>query len=163
MKSATTRAVRAIAGTFARQIIVPILVIAAIVLLVLWLGLIILAMQVSLWWLLLLLVLIPATLLAGLIGAAAWFVVSKLTPSMTRTQKAAATRFVERVGTYSNIMGMSRYLIAFHIIRQVIQKKPRTYISELIGNSTELRDDFYALRDEFATNKRKVVRNLEEE
>lgn len=162
MKNDNVLAVRAIAGTFARQLLLPVLLIAIAVVVIFWIALLFLVSQVSLWWLLLLILLIPATLIFGVIGGGLWFGVSKLTPPLTERQKTAAKHFVERTGTYSNIIGMSRYLIAFHIVRQVIQKKPKTYVTELIGHSTELRDDFYTVRDEFEKRDRKVVENLAE-
>lgn len=162
MNNPTTLAVRAIAVTFARQLLLPIIIAAAVVIVLLWVGLIILTAQVSSWWLLALVLLVPATFMTILVASLLWFLLKKLTPVMSERQTTAATRFVERTSSYAEVVGMSRFVLAFHIIRRAVQKKSTSYFDELLSHSSELREDFTTVRDEFAKTPRKVVRNIED-
>lgn len=163
MHNPTNLAVRAIAVIFAKQLLLPLIFAAGIILLLLWVGLILLMIHVSSWWLLATLLLGPATVLVLFVAGIVWFLIKKLTPAMSPRQDKAAKRFVERTSSYTELVGMSRFLLAFHIIRRAIQKKPTSYFDELLGHSAELREDFNTLRDEFKKNSRKVVKNLEEQ
>lgn len=162
MKNPTTLAVRAIAAAFAKQLLLPLIIGIGVVLLLLWAGLVLLATNVSAWWLLLALLLLPATLIASSIAAILWMLIKKLAPTMSPTQKKAANRFVAHTATYTELVGMSRFLLAFYIVRHAIQRKPGTYFDELLGQSKELRADFTIVRDEFSKQPRKTVPNLAE-
>lgn len=160
MENPTTLAVRAIAAAFAKQLLLPPVIGIGVVLLLLWVGLVLLAINVSAWWLLLGFVLIPASFIVASVAIILWMLIKRLTPAMSTTQKEAANRFVEHVTTYTDLVGMSRFLFAFYIVRHAIQRKPGTYFDELLDRSKELRTDFAIVRDEFSKHPRKTVSNL---
>jgi hypothetical protein len=159
MDTAYVKALRALAAVFARQLVLPLLIAVSALFLFLWVGLLLLTYFFSNWWLLALLPLVPSTLLATGLGYMVWLVVQKLTPPMTKTQQQAAVRFVERTKSYTELIGISRFMLAFHLLRHAVRNKPSTYLNQLTRHSTELREDFATLQKEFEKRPRKTVSN----
>lgn len=149
--SSTVRAARAVSSEFARQLLWPLLWIgiAAYVLvaaLVIWI-----AVAASPWWLLL--GIVPTTLFC--VALAVWIGVyvtaRRIAPDMNTQQKKATKKVVKLVGQTAEHLGTPRFILIFHVIRDVVwpPKTGQTLIGELADTPGELRRSFEALRKLF--------------
>lgn len=149
MIPATILATRTIAARFARQFILPIVIIGYIIIVALFILISILAHHyTALWW-------IFAIPLAGIaivftaIIVATFLIMRRLTPTTTKRQRRLAKQFVEEIGGYSELIGKSRIFIAYKIISDVIRKKPKSYINEITQKPGDLQRIFSELQDSF--------------
>lgn len=149
MDNITTKSVRAIASTMVRQFLTPFIIAIFLLLLAAIVLVIVLSVNYSSWWLVSLFVLVPFSLVFALITAGLWFIYRKITPTMSKAQAKAVNQFTDRVAGYSDLVGTPRFMIAFRVVRDVIRKRPRKYVGELVDSSTELKRDFEAVRHSF--------------
>jgi hypothetical protein len=151
--------IRAIASTYARQLLMPPIIIAGAVATMLWGVLIYAGTTINPWWWVLALPLGVATIVGGVAALTLLKVLRTLSPPMNARQTQAAREFVERTGTYAGVVGMSRYMIAWTVIRQVVLRRDTSILTRLTDNSSELAQDYRTIHQEFAKRDRVVVEN----
>lgn len=135
----------------AQQFLTPFLIVIGSLLLILIVLVFYVAAQYSSLWLLLLVPLLPVTLLFIVAVVILWFIFRKFTPDMSPPQRKAVKQFTHRVSDYSDLAGTPRPIIAFRIAIDVMRKRPRKYLGELLDTSSELKRDFERVREVFKT------------
>lgn len=144
----TVLAIRAITTTYAQTLLRPLLV-AGIAIYVIVLAIIgWVAYLASPWWWLL--AVIPTIIF--LVAVALWTVVyllsKRLAPQMNKAQRAAAKKFISRIGKVAEHVGTPRFVLIFRVIKDIIAPPPsgQTFIGELTQTPGEMRRHFEELR-----------------
>jgi uncharacterized membrane protein YbhN (UPF0104 family) len=149
MPNPTILAARTIAVSFAKQIIIPAVIVGYGAILLIFIVLYWLANQLSPWWWVFAVPVSFVAIVFGLIVAVSAFLIKRISPPTTKYQRKLAKRFVEEVVNYSDLVGASRFFIAYKVIKDVIRKKPKTYLSEMTQKPGDLKRIFAQLRDSF--------------
>jgi membrane protein implicated in regulation of membrane protease activity len=149
--NSTVLAIRAITSQYAAQLLWPLLwigvaVYALIMALIIWL-----AMAVSPWWLLLAFVPTIIIIAAAVVWTTAWVLSRRLAPPMNRKQKTAAKKFVGRINSVAENIGMPRFVLVFRIIKDVVTRPSsgQTFIGELSQTPGDMKREFDELRKLF--------------
>jgi NADH:ubiquinone oxidoreductase subunit 6 (subunit J) len=143
--NAATRAVRAIGVVFARRTIRPFVIIGAVVLVGLlglggWLA------SNNAWWWLLEAVFIVATLLfAGLVIAVHWLL-RRVAPPMSRSQRQAVEAFVDKLERVAEHLQTPQFMIVYYVIRDTLRPRPGGFITQVTHDSRTLHSDFAKLQ-----------------
>lgn len=160
-------AIRAIAATLAKDILLPIIIVTGVVYALVIALLVYIAIEVGS---ILLLLLIPAGFIGLSAGVALLIVyrtVRAISPDMTKEQKGLTRDFISTLESYAELKSTPKFLIAWRVIMSSIKKSPKVYISSLINDSTKLKGQYSKLVHSFprskstGTSKRKSVKNLE--
>lgn len=148
MKPSIT-AIRAITAEFARQFVQPILWVVLGIIVCLMIIVVLLAVNLSAWWWLLA---IPVVIL-GFAVAIVWLLVrlilAGLSPRLNTTQKAATKQFVSKLQFASETIQTPYPVMIFYVIRDIIFRRDKGFLSEVTEQSRTLKPDFDALKKLF--------------
>ncbi len=148
--SASIQAVRAITGVTFQRLLLIAAVIGGIVLVVLWALTITLATSVnSLFWLFLILI-VPVTLLALVLFFVLKALGRKVVPRhLTTAQRTAARGFSNKLLGLVDTLGTPPAFALLLIAKDVVRRRPSSYIEGAIANSSTLQRDFRELKELF--------------
>jgi hypothetical protein len=142
-------AIRAITAEFARQFVQPFLWIGLGVISCLVILTILLALNLSPWWWLLA---IPVVIL-GIAATIIWLVVrlilTGLSPRLNSTQKTATKQFVAKIQFAKDTIQTPYPVMIFYVIRDIIFRRDKGFLSEVSEHSRTLKPDFEALKKLF--------------
>jgi hypothetical protein len=142
-------AIRAVTAEFARQFVRPFFWVVLGIMVCLVIITILLAINISPWWWLLA---IPVGML-GIAGAAIWlivrFILERLSPRLTTEQRAATKGFVTKLQFTKDTIQTPYPLIIFYVIRDIILRRDRGFLSEVTEHSRTLKPDFERLKKLF--------------
>ena len=142
-------AIRAITAEFVGQFVRPFFWVALGILACLVIITILLAINISPWWWLLA---IPVVML-GIVGTVIWlivrFILSRLSPRLTTEQRTATKGFVTKLQFTKDTIQTPYPLIIFYVIRDIILRRDRGFISEVTEHSRTLKPDFEKLKGLF--------------
>jgi len=134
---------RAISAAFGRQIWQQ-LILLAIPSIVVPLILFIWLVQLSGWAWIGLIVFILAFLIAAGFLVLFHAVLSLLTPHQDQEQKEAVHAFMDKIGFYQGITGTPRFIIAFRLMRSLINPEKEKYLQNII-DAKNLRSELQQL------------------
>ncbi|MDB5177209.1 MAG: hypothetical protein JWN75_877 [Candidatus Saccharibacteria bacterium] len=146
--NSTILAIRAITSQYAAQLLWPVLwiglgIYALVMALIIWI-----AVAASGWWLLL--AFIPTiVIIAGVIvWTGVWTLSKRLAPAMNIAQKKATKKFVKRLGRVAENIGISKFILIFRIVKDVIVRpgSGQTFIGELSQTPGDMKREFEELR-----------------
>lgn len=142
-------AIRAITAEFARQFVQPFFWVALGLLVCLVIITVLLAVNISPWWWLLA---IPVVIL-GLAGIVIWLIVrlilQGLSPRLNLDQKTATKQLVTKLQFTKDTIQTPYPLIIFYVIRDIIFRRDKGFLSEVTEHSRTLKPDFEALKKLF--------------
>jgi uncharacterized membrane protein YbhN (UPF0104 family) len=142
-------AIRAVTAEFARQFVQSFFWVALGLLVCLVIITVLLAVNISPWWWLLA---IPVVIL-GLAGAVIWLIVRLvlrgISPRLNAGQKTATKQFVTKLQFTKDTIQTPYPLIIFYVIRDIILRRDRGFISEVTEHSRTLKPDFDRLKGMF--------------
>lgn len=159
-------AIRALASTLARKILLPIIIIAAIVFALVILLLLWAMSEVGAW---LILIIIPIGFIGVIIGLALGILyktVQSISPKMNKDQKKTTNEFIGKLEEYAELKNTPKVLIVWRIIFSALKRTPRKYIDSIVNDSAKLKRSYTDLVSSFSNDtsrssrKRKVVDNL---
>ena len=134
-------AVRAVSAEFARRIYVPVVYGVGIALFVL-IALSIWLVTISGWWWLLLAPVIFLTVIFIAAAALTRFALAALRPAQTSAQKAKVRSFVDALQKTSETIQTPKFVILFRLVKDMFVPSKETYINELSGTASSLRNGF---------------------
>jgi c-di-AMP phosphodiesterase-like protein len=142
-------AIRAITAEFARQFVQPFIWLALGVIACLIIIVLLLAINLSAWWWLLA---IPVVIL-GIAMTTIWLMVrlilAGLSPRLDSTQKTATVQFVAKLQFAKDTIQTPYPMIIFYVIRDIIFRRDKGFLSEVTEHSRTLKPDFDALKELF--------------
>lgn len=120
-------------------------ILAVIVLMVsLWLT------TLSAWWWLLATVVIAAVILLVLTYLLAAFVIKRLRPELTKTQRTGVRDFVDKLERVADSLGTPVFMIVFRVLRDMKWPRQPNYIQTVAADSTSLHTDLAKLSKLFS-------------
>ncbi len=131
-------ALRAVGAEFARRILLPILVIAASILIVA-LGLSIWLVTLSEWWWFLLAPIIFLTLLFTFSAVIGGLIIRMLEPSQTKKQRSEVKRFVDALQETSEAVQTPKVLLLIRVMKDVVIPGKESYIGKLSSSALSLK------------------------
>lgn len=135
-------ALRAITGVFFSRLLRPILILAAVLALLVYVLIGYLA-SIDGWWLLLLLIVLPATALVLVIGSALWFLSGRLLPrKLSRDEVRLVTAFSGKLVHTAETIRTPLPLLGVQMARDVFKNRGSATLGSVIGGSTVLKSDF---------------------
>ena len=106
-----------------------------------------------LWWLLLV-VLTPLTLIFTALGAAVWYLSTRLIPRpLSKTERARIDQAADKVIRVAEVRATPVPLLLVLIARDIIRGKNSSYIESVVNDTTSLKHDFFAARELFDPKK----------
>lgn len=142
-------AIRAITAEFARQFVQPFIWIALGIMACLIIVVLLLSINVSAWWWLLA---IPVVIL-GIAMTVVWLIVrlilAGLSPRLDSTQKTATKQFVTKLQFTKDTIQTPYPVMIFYVIRDIIFRRDKGFLSEVTEHSRTLKPDFEALKNLF--------------
>lgn len=146
-------AARAITGITFQRVFKPALVVVTLVLAAIYVLLIILSIKVSAWWLIFLIVLVPITLVAGVIALILWKLAAIIIPrKMDKAEKKHINNFVNSLLGVWDVKSTPLPIVAFLIAKDLLRRRKSAYIDNIINNSKSLRGDFMKIVGLFEDN-----------
>lgn len=104
--------------------------------------------QHALWWILEF-AFITSVLFFALLSAVTIFILRRLEPTQDKTQKKAVRDFADKLQRVADAVGISRFLLLFRVVRDVIWPNEQTFIKQITDDSTTLHTDFLKLQKLF--------------
>lgn len=104
----------------------------------------------SAWWWLLATVVIAAVILLVLTYLLAAFLVKRLRPDLTNTQKTGVRDFVDKLERVADSLGTPMFMIVFRVLRDTIRSRQPTYIQTVAADGTTLHTDLAQLSKLFS-------------
>ena len=139
-------AIRAVTAEFARQFVQPFIWLALGIMVCLIIIVLLLAINVSAWWWLLA---IPVVIL-GIIMTIVWLIVrlvlAGLSPRLNSTQKTATKQFVAKLQFTKDTIQTPYPVMIFYVVRDIIFRRDKGFISEVTEHSKTLKPDFDRLK-----------------
>jgi hypothetical protein len=143
--TSTVTVLRAVGVEFVRRKLRPLIIIAAVaVLLIHALG-IWLTTQ-SVWWWLLEAIFIGGTIILAAAGIAMWLILKRVSPSLNRNQRRSVARFVDKLERMAEHLQTPQPVIIYNVIRDTVRPRKESFIEGVIHDSTSLGGDFATLR-----------------
>ncbi len=143
------RLIRAVGGEFlARKY--KSLLLASVIISALLLALSVWLTTVNVWWWIFAVVVIVFIILGIVITIAGWIILGVLRPELTREQKTATGRFVDKLERVAENLQMPMFMIIFKVALDIIRPKEKTFIKTVAEDSTTLHEDFIQLSKFFA-------------
>lgn len=143
-------ATRAVIGILAQRTVRFIALCAMLLSLFLLVVIYLLAVNISAWWWLLLFILIPWTLVAGLVWLIARVIVKRLLPpSLTPEQASAAKQYGEKLQRLAETRGMGWPMFAFLSFRDILFYRDLRTARNTLDDGMSLKQDFQALEKLF--------------
>lgn len=131
-------AIRAISIEFAQRIYVPVVCIAASVLVVVT-GLLIWFVTMSGWWWLLLAPVIMISIVFIFVAVISGVILKYLNPAQTKEQRRLVKDFVDTIQKTSEAVQLPKFVILFRLIKDVISPGKSSYVRELSSNASSLK------------------------
>lgn len=139
--------IRAITALYAQHILKLISIMAGVAFGILYLVVILLGANHSLWWYVVLLALIPLTIVVGIIGWFAWWTTRKLMPRrLRRDEKNDLLLFRDKIAHVVTAGKTPAPLLWVALLRDVAMGRGSHRLQSIIEDSRELKDDFERLR-----------------
>lgn len=150
--TASITTIRAVGVELLWQLLKPLLISGGIVAI----GLITfggwLTTQHALWWILEI-IFISSTMLFILLAIITRVILKILTPQQNIEQRKAIQAFVDKLQRISDTIGISRFVLFFRIVRDIIWPREQTFIKQIADDSATLHTDFIKLQKLFNTDK----------
>jgi len=108
--------------------------------------------QHALWWILEI-IFISSTMLFILLAIITRVILKILTPQQNIEQRKAIQAFVDKLQRISDTIGISRFVLFFRIVRDIIWPREQTFIKQIADDSATLHTDFIKLQKLFNTDK----------
>lgn len=146
--SPTITVIRAIGTEFAKRLLLPISIIAAVIVALLILSVMALS-TLSEWWLLLLIpVVMILSIVAGILTIM-WLVIRSVRPVQTKSQHRAVRAFVDKLQRLSDAVQTPKVILLFRIVRDVAAPRNDGFIASMTDDTASLKRDFQELRKLF--------------
>lgn len=149
MPTANILASRAIAATFLRQLVLPLIMVGYGVAVLLVILLTWLVQQYSPWWIIFAVPLALLCIVLVIFSTIYWIITRRLAPEMTRYQRNLAKEFVEQLAGSSEFIGSSRLFIVYRVIKDLVRKRPKKYMADITQKPGDFKRIFARLRDSF--------------
>lgn len=147
--NAVTLASRAVLAQYATRVIRPLEWIVMAIFILAIVGDVLLITYVSVWWWLLMIVVIAY----GIIGSIAWlvihFTIDTLRPEQSKAQTRVVNRFIVKVEKMADSLQMTRFGLMLRVIRDVMSSGKKNVLTEFVGNSRDLKEEFQHVIDSF--------------
>ena len=143
--NSTLLTIRAVGAEFAnrlwfRSMILATVVMVLLVALVVWLQ-----ASVSTWWILLG---FPVVILISVAIGVLFItkqIIRTVSPIKTKGQRTATKQFVDKLQAVSDTISTPKFIILFHVLRDIVSPRKNGYVDTVITNSTALTSDFKKL------------------
>ncbi len=139
----TILATRAIAGTTFRRVFKPLAIVIGVVFALLYIGLFLLASNVSVWWLIFLVILIPITLFVVVILLVVWKLSGLISPrKLDKSEKAEINKFTDSLIEVWEVKSTPMPVVAFMVGKDLLSKRKSAYVEKFVNSSASLKTDF---------------------
>jgi len=142
-------AIRAVGAEFAQRIFLPVVAIAAGVLLVLH-ALLVWLVTLSEWWWLLFGPVIFITVLFIFAAVMTGFIIRFLKPTQTKSQREHVRSFVDSLQFASETVQTPKFILLFRLLVDVLSPSKKGIVSELSHNASSLQKGFTAIIGSFS-------------
>jgi MFS family permease len=140
----TILVIRAIGAEFARRTFYPVVIIGAIVAVVLAAAIVWLT-SLSAWWWLLMFAFICALCVGVGVFSVVFLTIRSVTPFQNPVQKKAVKEFVDKLQLLAETAGTPKFILLFHIVKDVAAPRVDGYIGTLTTATTSLKSDYSTL------------------
>ena len=141
-------AIRSIAAEFARRLYFPVVIIFSIIAVVL-LALTIWLITISPWWTILLVLLFVAIFVVTSLLIVGYVIIKRVAPVQSKPQKLQTKGLVDKLVRVAEVTGTPKFIILFHVIKDVVSPSEKGYIAALSNDTVTLKQDFITLKDSF--------------
>jgi len=141
-----------VSAEFAWRLLKPMLVFGAVLAaLLLFIGGWLTA-QHALWWILEF-VFITSTIFFAVLAVITISILNRFKPEQTPTQKKAVADFADKLQRVADTIGISRFVLLFRIVREVVRPPEQSFIKQIAHDSTTLHTDFIKLQKQFESER----------
>ena len=147
--TSTITIIRAVAVEYARRIIQPLLIGAAVAAVVIhafgiWL------VTMNEWWWLLEALFIAMTILGLAVSTGILILLRRVRPPMTRQQRRSVSAFVDKLERVAEHLQTPQPVLIFRVVRDALRPGTTSFIGEVIHDSGTLGPDFKHLKDDLS-------------
>lgn len=77
------------------------------------------------------------------------FVIKLVQPNLKAPQNEGVKQFVDKLERVMGVTGVSRFVIVFRVVRDIVRPRGKSYLQQVVGDSTSLHTDLDRLQKLF--------------
>ncbi len=104
-----------------------------------------------LWWILEF-VFITSVMFFAILTGVITFILKRFTPVQSESQKESVHAFTDKLQRIADSVGISRFVLLFRIVRDILRPDEQTFIKQLASDSTTLHTDYLKLQKLFESD-----------